>query len=112
MMTSTMSAVIAALVIATSPAIQASPAGVDAAPPTAAEQPDVPRAQTEAPAASRAASGLPQRAPDPRTLGEFWPVFAGFVVTWIAIMAYMLSFNRRITRVGESLAELTPTEDV
>jgi CcmD family protein len=52
------------------------------------------------------ASGLPQRAPPPRTLREFWPVFAGFAAAWIGIVAYTLSFGRRLRRVGDELGRL------
>jgi CcmD family protein len=62
--------------------------------------------QAEPTAAVQQPSGLPQRAPDPRTLEEFWPIFAAFVLTWIAIVGYMLTFGRRVSRIADELGEI------
>lgn len=46
---------------------------------------------------------LPQRTPEPRTLHAFWPVFAGFALTWIGIMVYLLSFTGRLKRLEDAM---------
>ena len=56
-------------------------------------------------APAQVASGLPARAPWPRTLVEFWPVFAGFAVSWLGIVAYTLTFGRRIRRVEAAIQQ-------
>ena len=54
--------------------------------------------------------GLPIRIPPPRTLQDFWPVFAGFAATWLVIAGYTLSFNRRIRRVSAAIGSLEARE--
>jgi CcmD family protein len=61
-------------------------------------------AERPAPVASQLpGTGLPQRAPPPRTLRAFWPVFAGFAVTWVGIVIYTLTFSGRLRRVGDEI---------
>lgn len=55
-------------------------------------------------------AGLPQRTPPPRTLAAYWPVFAGFTVVWIGIVAYYLSLSGRASRVSRGL-DGVQTED-
>src|SRR5688500_16977956 len=72
---------------------------------------DVPAAGVEAvasqpetlPVSSVTTQGLPRRAPHPRTLHAYWPVFGIFALTWLGITAYMLSFGPRLKRVAESM---------
>jgi len=61
---------------------------------------------TLAVAQARVPSGLPAREAPPRTLEAFWPVFVGFVLSWLGIVAYLLTFGRRLTRNSEVLAPL------
>ncbi|MQA90827.1 MAG: hypothetical protein GEU90_11400 [Gemmatimonas sp.] len=63
-------------------------------------------APTDAAAAVQGSTGLPQRAPDPRTLEAYWPVFAVFALTWIAIVGYWLTFGRRVLRIADELGEI------
>ncbi len=49
-------------------------------------------------------SGLPPRVPPPRTLHAYWPVFGGFAVTWVGIIAYALTFHARLRRIGDEIA--------
>ena len=55
----------------------------------------------EAPAAGTVTSGLPRRAPEPRTMKAQWPVFALLAVSWIGIVAYLLVIGRRSRRIAE-----------
>jgi CcmD family protein len=82
--------------------LESTPTANAAAPPAAAVQ----APQVEPPVAAQGSSGLPQRAPDPRTLEEYWPIFAAFVLTWIAIMGYFLTFGRRVSRIADELGEI------
>ena len=54
-------------------------------------------------AAAAQATGLPPRAPVPRTMEAYWPVFAVFALSWIGIAAYFLSLGRRTTRIARAL---------
>jgi hypothetical protein len=63
-------------------------------------------AVTQAPPASPPAtssSGLPRRPPDPRTLAEYWPVFAGFSLTWAAIVGYLVLLGRPFSRTARAI---------
>lgn len=75
-----------------------------------AQTPDSATAMSDA----QVISGLPARAPDPRTLHEFWPVFVFFAASWIGITGYVLTFSRRMRKVADSLGgiEPGPTRDV
>ena len=55
----------------------------------------------EAPAAGTVTSGLPRRAPEPRTMKAQWPVFALLAVSWVGIVAYLLVIGRRSRRIAE-----------
>ena len=55
----------------------------------------------EAPAAGAVTSGLPRRAPEPRTMKAQWPVFALLAVSWLGIVAYLLVIGRRSRRIAE-----------
>lgn len=71
-----------------------------------------PAAPVAAPREARpAGSGLPRRAPDPMTLHEYWPVFLGFSVTWLGIVAYFLSVGRSLDRTARAMAGLDGGRD-
>jgi hypothetical protein len=55
---------------------------------------------------ARAAAGLPERAPAPRTMREHWPVFAGLALTWAGIIGYLLVVGRRSGRIAHALAQV------
>jgi CcmD family protein len=55
--------------------------------------------------AAAQATGLPTRAPEPRTMEAYWPFFAAFALSWIGIAAYFLSLGRRSTRIARALFE-------
>jgi CcmD family protein len=78
-------------------------AEVDAAqvdqPPQAQGVPDA--TGGEAPAAGAVRSGLPRRAPEPRTMKAQWPVFALLAASWLGIVAYLLVIGRRSRRLAE-----------
>lgn len=44
--------------------------------------------------------GLPRRAPQPRTLHDFWPAFAVLALLWSATVIYVLGFNRSLGRIA------------
>lgn len=66
----------------------------------------VPQASPEEAAPAPAATGLPQRAPDPRTLHEFWPVFLAFSVSWAGIVAYLLTVGGAYGRTARTVQQL------
>ena len=74
--------------------------------PTSEVAPEVQLPPDIIPVATQQPSGLPQRAPDPRTLRELWPVFAGFTVAWLGILAYVLSVGGRFSRLSREVAEI------
>ena len=80
------------------------PPSVGAAP-SAEQAPAVPTAGdagTEAGAGMETSgSGLPRRAPPPRTMKDQWPVFAMLAVSWIGIVVYLLVIGRRSRRLAE-----------
>jgi hypothetical protein len=47
--------------------------------------------------------GLPQRAPQPRTLHDFWPAFAGLAVLWVVMVAYVLGFGGSLRRIAAGM---------
>ncbi len=49
------------------------------------------------------ASGLPERAPAPRTLRAYWHLFIAFAVTWLLVFGYALTLGRRFGRLEEEL---------
>lgn len=51
-------------------------------------------------------SGLPERLPPPRTMRDYWPVFALFSVVWLGIVGYVLTFNGRLKRMASRLGGL------
>ncbi|HEX8213556.1 MAG TPA: hypothetical protein VF584_25525 [Longimicrobium sp.] len=55
---------------------------------------------------ARQGSGLPQQAPPPRTLREFWPVFALIVLVWIGIVGYLLRSGAALGRVARGIRRL------
>ena len=61
--------------------------------------------------AAGARGGIPQRAPEPRTMREFWPVFLGFAATWLAIVAYVLHAGSRIGRAARAARGLEERSD-
>ena len=50
-------------------------------------------------------SGLPRRAPEPRTMAAYWPVFLVLSVTWIGFVGYMLLLGRRSSRLARSISD-------
>jgi CcmD family protein len=48
-------------------------------------------------------SGLPEQAPPPRTLHEFWPVFAVIALVWIGIVGYLLRSGAALGRIARRL---------
>lgn len=61
-------------------------------------------AEVQAAPAEPTTAGLPQRTPPPRTLEAYWPVFVGFSLTWLGIVAYVLTLGRKTARIDELLA--------
>ena len=59
-----------------------------------------------APVPPPASSGLPQRAPVAQTMAAHWPVFAAFVLLWLVIVAYTLSFGKRSEQLAKELERL------
>ena len=51
-------------------------------------------------------SGLPRRPPDPRTLREYWPVFAALSLSWAGIVAYLISLGRPFGRAARAIHDL------
>lgn len=51
-------------------------------------------------------TGLPQRAPEPRTLREFWPMFLALAVGWAFLIGYGVMLTRRHGRVASMIHEL------
>ncbi|MEX2584305.1 MAG: CcmD family protein [Gemmatimonadota bacterium] len=89
-------------------------AGGDSESPASSPEPALIALQAEPSAtqpAEGAPMGLPQRAPVARTMADFWPVYAGFVVTWLVIVAYFLSLGRRISGVAESMNDVARRTD-
>lgn len=64
-------------------------------------------AQPVAPAVAEAQpQGLPRRAPEPRTLQEFWPVFAIFATVWLGIIVYVLRFGAPLRKITASMSRV------
>ena len=80
------------------PAAEAAVGGQSAAPPAYSAGAD--------PAAGGAASGLPQRTAQARTLRAHWHVYVAFAVTWLLLFGYALSLGRRFGRLDEELERL------
>jgi hypothetical protein len=79
-----------------------------AAPPgLAAVRTQVPPSESQ-PAVSqpRQGSGLPQQAPTPRTMREFWPVFVLLSLGWIGIVGYLLRCGAVFGRIAEGVRHL------
>ena len=93
------------LLLAEPLAAQDSAAAVGAEDPAARVETQA-QAQPEAPAVA----GLPRRVPQPRTMASEWPVYAGFSLTWIGIVAYMLLIGRRSRRVADAVTRLEGVE--
>ncbi|HEY0154953.1 MAG TPA: CcmD family protein [Longimicrobium sp.] len=55
---------------------------------------------------ARQGSGLPQQAPPPRTLREFWHVFALISLVWIGIVGYLLRSGAALVRVAHRIRRL------
>ena len=51
-----------------------------------------------------AQSGLPQRAPEPRTMREFWPVFLVLSLVWLGVVAFALRLSGPYGRIAEKLS--------
>lgn len=77
-----------------------SAAGLTQAPPSLS-QPAAPQ--------SWQGSGLPPRAPVPRTLREFWPVFVLLALAWIGIVGYLLRCGAAFGRIVEGVRRLDQT---
>jgi hypothetical protein len=60
-----------------------------------------------------AQTGLPQRAPEPRTMREFWPVFLFLTALWLAVVITALRVSRPYGKVAEKVERLrrAPGED-
>lgn len=56
-----------------------------------------------APAPAAAIQGLPRRAPEPRTLHEFWMVFAALAAAWGGITFYILRFGAPLGRIADTM---------
>lgn len=69
--------------------------------PAAAESAAAPAVVEESP--QPVGSGLPVRAPLPRTMEAYWPVFALFAATWLAIAGYLLVTGRRSAQLSARL---------
>lgn len=54
-------------------------------------------------------SGLPERAPPPRTLHEFWHVFALIALVWLGIVGYLLRSGAALGRIADRLAQRDST---
>lgn len=93
------------LLLSASPGAPPTPWGGVVGPASAGAQ-EVPTAQPVQVTGPEAGSGLPQRPPDPRTLGEYWPVFALFSLTWLGIVAYFLSLGKPLARTARSVQQL------
>jgi hypothetical protein len=48
-------------------------------------------------------SGLPEQAPPPRTLHEFWHVFALIALAWLGIVGYLLRSGEALGRIARRL---------
>lgn len=69
--------------------------------------PAVEATTTAAPAQEQpTSSGLPMRAPPPRTLHAFWPFFAAFALTWLTITVYYLRLGGRLKKIADDLDRL------
>ena len=55
-------------------------------------------------AAAQSTSGLPQRAPEPRTMREFWPVFLFLSLAWVGIVGAALRLGRPYGRIAQKLS--------
>jgi CcmD family protein len=53
-----------------------------------------------------AATGLPERSPQARTMRAYWHVFAAFAATWLLLFGYALSLGRRFGRLEEEVRRL------
>lgn len=51
-------------------------------------------------------SGLPERVPPPRTMRDYWPVFALFSIVWLGIVGYVLTFNGKLKRMASQLGDV------
>ena len=56
-------------------------------------------------------SGLPERAPQARTMRAYWHVFIAFAVTWLLLFGYALSVGRRFGQLESELQRLASSRD-
>lgn len=50
------------------------------------------------------AQGLPRRAPQPRTLHEYWPAFAVLAALWVAMVVFVFPMRSPLRRIAERIA--------
>lgn len=62
-------------------------------------------AGSEAPAATLSPSP-PQRAPLPRTMSAYWPMFGFFALSWAGITVYLLRLGAKAGRIAQRVAEV------
>lgn len=48
--------------------------------------------------------GLPRRAPQPRTLHDFWPAFAVLAALWIAMVAFVVPMHGPLRRIADRIS--------
>jgi CcmD family protein len=62
------------------------------------------------PEAQAVSSGLPERAPQARTMRAYWHVFIAFGVTWLLLFGYALTVGRRFGRLEEEVHRLASSD--
>ena len=60
------------------------------------------------PAQDGMVSGLPQREPPPRTLADYWLVFALLSASWLGIVYYIVRLGRRAKRIETMIGSVDP----
>lgn len=91
---------VAIVAVAGAGAAQAQAGGNEPAVPVVAEE------EAVVPGETGAAFALPPRPAPPRTMAALWPVFALFVASWLAIIAYLLVSGRRVAQLAARFEEL------
>jgi CcmD family protein len=66
---------------------------------------------TPAPAAQQTGGGLPERAPQARTMRAYWHVFVAFAVTWLLLFGYALTVGRRFGHLEDEIRRLAAAGD-
>ena len=55
--------------------------------------------------------GLPERAPQARTMRAYWHVFIAFAATWLLLFGYALTVGRRFGQLESELQRLASSRD-